>query len=147
MKLKTMLAVKRLNCKIKRETLKFRRCKETLTQTVFTSDGLPHSPNKSSTIDKLLPTALDIESHIHQLKAVRNSVRKKLSKLLEKSFANLENYLFECETLIYRYAFDYSYREIARSINYSVASVYRFHRTGLLTLGFTETDIHTLECS
>ena len=145
MKIKTMLAVRRMNRKIKREYLKLRRMQELMTQTVFASDGLPRTPNHKSTIERLTPSKIDLEKYIAQLTQVRNSISKKLARLLEKSFANLENYLFECETLIYRYCYDYSYREIARSINYSVGSVYRFHRTGLLQLGFTENDIHSLE--
>jgi len=147
MKIKTMLAVRRMNRKIKRESLKLCRLKEQLTQTVLMSDGLPHTSNASSKIERLTPLKLDAEKKIVKLEGVRKSIGKKLARLLEKSFAKFENYLFECETLIYRYCYDYSYRKIAQLINYSVGSVYRFHRTGLLCLGFNENDIHTLEAN
>lgn len=147
MKIKTMLSVRRLNFKIKRESLRLKRLQETLTQTVFSSDGMPRSPNKVSKIERLAPVKIDIKMYIDKLKVVRESLRRKLARLLEKCFADFENYLLECETLIYRYAYDYSYRKIAQSLNYSVASVYRFHRTGLLFLGFTENEVHTLESS
>ena len=158
-----MLSVRRLNFKIKRESLKLRRYKEAMTQTVFANDGLPRSPNKKSTIERLAPIVLDAEKYLDKLKTVRDSLTKHLSKALELAFhlkakilangmkesyiSTFDYYLKECETLIYRYAYDYSYRKIAQSLNYSVASVYRFHRTGLLFLGFTENEVHTLECS
>ena len=146
MKIKTMLSIRRMNRKIQREALRLKRYKETLTQTVFASDGMPRSPNKVGTLGQLLPVKLDAEKYLDRLKAVRESLRRRLSMLIEKAFADYANYLLECEVLIYRYVYDYNYRQIAQSLNYSVGSIYRFHRTGLLFLGFSEADIHTLEC-
>ena len=148
MRLEELLSVRYLSKKLKREKSKLKSMQESLTSTTVRLTGLPRSPNTVSLIDKITAEVLDAEKAFAELEDNLKTASKSLANKIQSAFAKvIDQYYFECQTLIYRYCADYSFRQIAKSINFSVVSVYRFHSVGLGYLGFTESEILYLQAN
>lgn len=146
MTLEEILKVRFLNKKLRREKSKLKDLRESLTNTTVRLTGMPRSPNKVSVTDKVTAELMDAEKAFAELESQVVEESKSLADKIESAFAKvIEQYYFECQTLIYRYCCDYNFRKIAQSIKFSVASVYRFHQVGLSYLGFNESEILYLQ--
>ena len=142
MKCETLLAVKKLSRRINREVSRLKRMEDIILKTNAELDGLPHSNNHASIVEKVAVAAVDLKQKITELIEVRATCRIELTQWLERLIGN---FYVECQTLIYRYAFEFEFCSIARRLGYSVSSVYRFHASGLSMLGLSASEIHHLE--
>lgn len=141
-----ILSVRKLKRQIKSQRQKIKSLQESLTQTTIKLTGMPRSPNRISIIDKVSAELMDAKESFAALEEKLKLESKNLAAKIESSFSSvIEEYYFECQTLIYRYAYDYNFRKIAQSIRFSVQSVYRFHSVGLAYLGFKEDEILYLQ--
>ena len=137
-----LLVVKKLSRRINHEVMKLRRMEDLIKRTSHELDGLPHAQNHASTVEKLTCAIVDAKELVQILIGLRSACRVELVDLLEKL---LGKFSAECQTLIYRYAYEYFFTSIETVLNYSKSSVYRFHREGLKMLGISVETIRTLE--
>ena len=138
-----LVAVRKLSRRINREVYRLRRLEDLITKTHQELDGLPRSQNHSSTVEKITCAIVDAKTLISILIDIRAECRIELSQFLNNFFG--DNFVEECQTLIYRYAYEFAFISIAGRLGYSRSSVYRFHREGLQLLGFDTQEVQLLE--
>ena len=137
-----LVVVSKLSRRINREVLRLRRMEDLVSKTGQELDGLPRSQTHSSMIEKIAVSIVDTRNLVTKLLEIRTACRVELTALLENLIGDFEA---ECQTLIYRYAYEFAFVSIAERLDYSRSSVYRFHREGLELLGFDGDEIRLLE--
>lgn len=100
------------------------------------NDGMPKTKSQRSKVDFLTAAIIDNEREQSELEEIIELCRGELYELLDKKIfsAEIVRIMFE------RYGQLKKFSEIAREMNFSEASIFRLHRTGLLRLGITKVD-------
>lgn len=123
--------IKKISRRIEEQESKLFHLRNLMSAVVPELDGMPKNPNVSSRVERIAAAITDLEREISEFKQIKLACQLELAELLsERIFSEEIN-----RVLFMRYGLLKKFGEIARELNFSESSIYRFHRAGLLRLG------------
>lgn len=123
--------IKKISRRIEEQESKLFHLRNLMGAVVPELDGMPKSSGVSCKVERLAVSIADLESEIFELKGIKIICQLELYGLLAKKISDGD----VCNVIFQRYGLLKKFGEIARELNFSESSVYRFHRAGLLRLG------------